>query len=42
MAITGEGTLGDHGLDSLAEGRAGGHLGHLGGDDAGCHCDDVS
>lgn len=34
---TGEGTLGDLGLDALAKSRAGGHLDHLGGDEAGRH-----
>jgi len=37
--ITGEGTLSDHGLDSLAKGRAGSHLGNLGSSDARSHCE---
>lgn len=41
VGITGEGTLSDLGLEALAKSRAGGHLGHLGGGDAGSHCDDV-
>lgn len=39
MVITGEGTLSDLGLEALAKSWAGGHLGHLGSDDARSHCD---
>jgi len=39
MVITGEGTLGNLGLEALAKGRASGHLGHLRGDDTRSHCE---